>query len=723
MLLRREHFRFLCLLAVFFTACSSSPEELAARHTRRGDEYLRNGKFKEAVIEYKNAVKAEPENASLRLKLAGAALSAKDVRTAYQEYQKTVELDPQNFEAMGKLGEIYVLSGKTVEASRIADTLVKRRPQSPEGYILRSGLAVRAGRVDEGIAHLKKAIELDPNAVKPILTVGNLYVLKRDRRNAKEWYDKALAVAPDSAEVHVARGNFLFASGMREEGEREYRKAIELSEKKEDIRIVLAEQFLYQGRVEDSEKELNALIDDGNSQKARKVLAEIKLERGKVEEAKPIVDAILERNNKDLEGKYLKGRIALAEKRFDEAKALFGEVMREDAVMAKAHLFHGMADILQGRIDAGRHEVQEALRLDPGNVRAHLVLGDVYLMTNAPAAAEKEAVEVLRRHPTNLQAAVVYGDSFVLREKWNKAEEVFTTIVKQMPEHPVGYWKMGQLKNRQNKPAEAAEYFSRALERNPKELTVVNEYVFTLVASGKSGDAKKILEDYLGKEPKNHLLWEMKGRFHLAEKKPEEAERAFLTAIELKPDFIRPYYELGVLYMAQKKLPDAESRFRKVVEKNDRSPGTHALLGVVLSSQGKIDEANEHYRRSLDLAPKNALAANNLASNLSDHGGNLDEALKFAQIAREAAPEDPNVADTLGWIYYKKDLIDTAYPLLYDSSQKLPNHPTVRYHHGMVLLKMKRKKEAIAELKAALASDSHFPGREDAKATLAKLAK
>ena len=53
------------------------------------------------------------------------------------------------------------------------------------------------------------------------------------------------------------------------------------------------------------------------------------------------------------------------------------------------------------------------------------------------------------------------------------------------------------------------------------------------------------------------------------------------------------------------------------------------LLGVVQNSRGKIDEANRRYRRALDLSPKNPLAANNLAANLAEHGGNLDEALKW----------------------------------------------------------------------------------------------
>jgi tetratricopeptide (TPR) repeat protein len=216
-------------------------------------------------------------------------------------------------------------------------------------------------------------------------------------------------------------------------------------------------------------------------------------------------------------------------------------------------------------------------------------------------------------------------------------------------------------------------------------------------------------------------VWETAGRFHLARREAADAESAFLKAIELAPEFAQPYYQLGVLYISQKKLPEADAKLSKVVDKNDKNVGAHTLLGVVRNSLGKIDDANKQYRRALELSPKNALAANNLASNLSDFGGNLDEALKFAQVAREAAPEDPNVGDTLGWIYFRKGLFDNAYPLISDASKKLEKNAVVRYHHGMVLSKKGKAKEAAAELKAALALDAKFQGADEAKKELATL--
>jgi len=461
------------------------------------------------------------------------------------------------------------------------------------------------------------------------------------------------------------------------------------------------------------------LIAATDSIKARKALAEIELDMNRIDEAQSLADAVLAANGKDLDGKYLKGRVALARRQLREAKGLFAEVVRQDATMARARLYNGLTDVLLGQAEAGIKEVAEAVRLEPRDVRARLLLGELYLRAGAAAAAGQQAEEILRRNPYDVRAAVLYADSFLLRKEWGKAERIYQAMMRRMPKSPVGYMKMGLAKRLQGRASDAARYFGQAVEKNPNDLALVNEYVLALAAAGDFRTASRLVERWKASAPNNAFVWEMAARLSLARGARDEAEQAFLKATALAPDSARPYYELGVLYAGQRKLPQAEARLRKAVEKEGRNVAARVLLGVVLNAQGKIDEANAEYRRVLELSPKNVTAANNLASNLADHGGNLDEALKFAQIAREAAPEEANVADTLGWIYFKKGLYDTAGSLIGEAASRLTRDPAVRYHRGMVLLKKGHTREGKAELEAALAAGQDFPGIEEARRVLA----
>jgi len=80
-------------------------------------------------------------------------------------------------------------------------------------------------------------------------------------------------------------------------------------------------------------------------------------------------------------------------------------------------------------------------------------------------------------------------------------------------------------------------------------------------------------------------------------------------------------------------------------------------------------------------------------------------------------PEDPSVADTLGWVLYRRGLYGAAITELKRSAEKLPNEAAVRYHLGMAYLRNGDKADAKSELTAALKLGS-FDGEDDAKRTL-----
>jgi tetratricopeptide (TPR) repeat protein len=137
--------------------------------------------------------------------------------------------------------------------------------------------------------------------------------------------------------------------------------------------------------------------------------------------------------------------------------------------------------------------------------------------------------------------------------------------------------------------------------------------------------------------------------------------------------------------------------------------------------QKQFDMSEKHYRAALDIDPQFAPAANNLAYLLSSREGDIDEALKFAQIAKEKLPDDPSVMDTLGWIYYKKGLYGNAVQEFSDSLEKLPENATVHYHLGAALLKKGDKARAKLSLEKALALDDNFDGAQDAQRMLSKM--
>ncbi len=130
--------------------------------------------------------------------------------------------------------------------------------------------------------------------------------------------------------------------------------------------------------------------------------------------------------------------------------------------------------------------------------------------------------------------------------------------------------------------------------------------------------------------------------------------------------------------------------------------GTGLELAKGLSQAGRIEEARAQYQAVLKAHPKDAMALNEMAFFMSQNGGNLDQALGLAQQALQSAPEQPVFSDTMGCIYLKKGLKDSAVQVFGNLVKKYPNYPTFRYHLGMALLEKGDKKNAKKELETAL---------------------
>ena len=67
------------------------------------------------------------------------------------------------------------------------------------------------------------------------------------------------------------------------------------------------------------------------------------------------------------------------------------------------------------------------------------------------------------------------------------------------------------------------------------------------------------------------------------------------------------------------------------------------MLGTILLRQNKAGEARKHFERALQINPRAAVAANNLAWDYANSGGNLDTALQLAQTAKAELPDNASV--------------------------------------------------------------------------------
>jgi tetratricopeptide (TPR) repeat protein len=89
--------------------------------------------------------------------------------------------------------------------------------------------------------------------------------------------------------------------------------------------------------------------------------------------------------------------------------------------------------------------------------------------------------------------------------------------------------------------------------------------------------------------------------------------------------------------------------------------------------------------------------------------------LTLAQAAKKELPDQPEVNDTLGWVYYRKGLFGLAIEALEQSVQKDPDNAVYLYHLGMTYAGQGDRTRARSALDRALALNPRFDGAEQAR--------
>ena len=151
------------------------------------------------------------------------------------------------------------------------------------------------------------------------------------------------------------------------------------------------------------------------------------------------------------------------------------------------------------------------------------------------------------------------------------------------------------------------------------------------------------------------------------------------------------------------------------------SVSANTIIAMLYEAEGNKGEARKRYERIIQIDPGAAVAANNLAYSYAEDGGNLDLALQLAQTARQKLPESAEVADTLGWVYVKKDLATLAIPRLEEAVAKSPGTALLHFHLGVALVKSGQKIKSRQVLERALSLNLPAPAADEARRLVAEL--
>ena len=201
----------------------------------------------------------------------------------------------------------------------------------------------------------------------------------------------------------------------------------------------------------------------------------------------------------------------------------------------------------------------------------------------------------------------------------------------------------------------------------------------------------------------------------------DHAETALLKAVELQPDLNAAYGQLVGIYVASNRADEAIVSLERALEHDPDNVSVMMLKGSVQHVTNDEGGAQDTYEELLGVSPRFAPAANNLAYIYQEQEGMLERAFELAEIARAEAPDDPDIADTLGWILYKRGSYERALGLLEEAAVSRPNNAEILYHLGFAYYSQRKFQECAEAFNKAIEQDPDSPLAEDAGTILLEL--
>jgi tetratricopeptide (TPR) repeat protein len=744
--------RFLASLLVllcFTVACNTDPNVAKKKYVDRGNRYFEKANYKAALIMYRNALRKDLRYGEAYYRSALAEIKLARFSDAARDLQRAVELQPDNLDAFTRLINIY-LNAYLGDASRpkayitelqgLRDKLAKKHPESYEYQRISGYIALTEGKPKDAINFFEKA-----NTIKPLqsdLMLIYIQSLARDGRAAdaeKLGYDM-LKKDPHVGSIYDA----LFLEYLRQhriaDAERILKSKIENNPTVADNYLQLAAHYYSQKqrpemlaaldrlanntkdfptgtlqvgdfylRIKDLDLAMvqykNGLkLDEKQKHLYQKRMIETLILQDKKQEATDILGEILKEDPKDDEALAIRAALMIMTGSRDQLQTAINDLQTVVSRLPENPVVRfnlGRAHLAKGNIQQAKIQFEESLKLRPDYMLPRVALAQILQQSGDYAKVVQMCGEILTYDPTNLQARLLRTRALIGLRESKQARTELIAFSTQNPQIWEAKLQIAAL-DLAEKNYKAAEDVFRKMYNETHDQRALMGLTESFTQQGQYDQAMKLMKEELAKAPERTDYLVAMGNIAIRAQKYNEALDSYKKALDKYPRAADIWIRLGE---TQRVMGDSTNALASFAKAKDLAPNNlipYVKMALMAEAVGDKEKARPLYEQILKIKPDNALALNNLAYLLADNGTDLDQALTMAQRAKQAFPQDSNIADTLGWIYIKKNLSDSAISIFRDLVRQEPDRSTFRYHLAMALAQKGDKASAKKELEAAL---------------------
>jgi tetratricopeptide (TPR) repeat protein len=638
------------LLALTMVSCKRDPNVAKKQYLESGNKYFEHARYKNAAIQYQNAIKIDRKYgpAYYKLGLVYMKMSPPQISSAIHHFRRAKELLEGNQayqeefkDSMIQLAEldlVFLYKDRSIlekDVPEYCEKLLKKDPNSFDGYRLTgdldfvkygqsadAGPTVQAELLDEAMKAYRKADSIKPGDPGVSMQIGLILERQKHLAEAEPYIRKAIDKDKTSYAAYMALYKLYMAEQKTAEAEQLLKEAIQNNPKSHEYMERLAYHYGVLGRRDDM---LNVLAQikahSKDFEAVYSVVGDFYLRTGDTESA---LREYREGIQKDPKRKALYQHDIIStlirQGKRAEAAEVNNEILKENPKDPDAKSLEATFLLDQGDVNNALTKLQAVVIGNPENATAHFELGRAYLASHrpdGPESARQQFEKAISLQPTLLQPRIGLAQLQVMRGEYDSALDSVQAVLSRDPG---------------NIPAK-----------------VIQSQAY--LGQKKFGDSDNLLAGMVKSNPGSPAVYFQMGTALLAENKPKEAEVAFQRAYELNP--VDNQSLLGVVEseiqqgQPEKAMTVLQSELKKAPNRLD----ILLLMGTTAKREGKFQDALGYFTRVLNGLDKKSKTRADLYLQIADcyHlAGDLNSSIANVQKAREILPENEIVLQDLG---------------------------------------------------------------------------
>lgn len=574
-------FKYLFFITILFAACKSKQKTQAkseapkqyisqkdlSEKQRLDFTYLYINASKEKVLGnydlaeslYSQCIRIDPANSSPYYEIANINNFQGNTKVALENIKKAVHIEPSNVWYNMLFAEILLKEKKYGDAAAVYQKMTKLNPDRPDLYFALAAAQTYAGKKDDAIKTYEKLESLIGVSEEISMEKLRIYKGVENFDNSLKELKKLILAFPKEGKYYGMLGELYQQKGMKEKALETYNELLRVDPDNPFVHLSLADYYRSLNQNEKSFAELKLAFKNSGLDIDAKI--SILLSYYTVTETYP----------------------ELKDEAFDLCKIL----VEVHPIEAKAHSIYGDFLYRDKKIEQARDAYRKSISLDKERFALWQQLLIIESEMEDFEAMEKESKEAIELFPNQPLPYFMNGFAKLQKKNYNEAIEILNEGKNFVFDNKIllgqFYSNLGDAYYRLNKYPESDEAYEKALELEPDNVYVLNNYAYYLsLRNEKLQQAEEMSKRSNEIQPNNNsyqdtygwILYKM-GRYNEAknwiEKAVENGGQGNSVILEHLGDV---YFKLGntskaaeYWELARQKGKGSESLDRKIAEK------------------------------------------------------------------------------------------------------------------------------------------------------------